>query len=165
MIRFLIDGLALLALVFTLLAAPPARADGGGDLLGLLLGIGTVYAIGKGIEQARAPKSEFEPLLVAERHRLGHRDAWSRRTLPRDCLATFQTWHGELRGFDEACLARTMRGMGRLPGSCAIDTRLGHRDAKIYSARCLQLEGWEIGRRADAGWQKAPQRSGGWLGP
>ena len=165
MIRFLIDGLAILALASTLLAAPPARAEGGGELLGLLLGIGTVYAIGKGIEQARAPEPEAEPLPVAERHRLGRRDPWPRRTLPRDCLATFQTWHGELRGFDEACLARTMRGIGRLPEVCAIDTRLGHRDARIYSARCLQLEGWEIGRRADAGWHVPAQRYGRWPAP
>jgi hypothetical protein len=85
--------------------------------------------------------------------------------LPRDCLATFQTWHGELRGFDEACLARTMRGIARLPEVCAIDTRLGHRGATIYSARCLQLEGWEIGRRADAGWHAPGQRYGRWPAP
>ena len=134
MTRYLIDGLAILALALSLLAAPPARAERGGELLGLLLGIGTVYAIGKGIEQARDP----QPVPVRDTIR-------GDRTLPRDCLATFQTRHGELRGFEERCLARTMPGTRRLPATCAIDTRIGQRDATVYPARCLQIEGWEIG--------------------
>jgi hypothetical protein len=136
MIRYLIDGLAILALALSLLAAPPARAEGGGELLGLLLGIGTVYAIGKGIEQARAPVPE--PLAAFDTVR-------GDRTLPRDCLASFRTRHGDLRGFEKRCLQRTMPPVGRLPATCAIETRIGHRDATVYTARCLQLEGWEIG--------------------
>jgi hypothetical protein len=163
MTRILIDGLAILALALSMLAAPPARADGGGELFGLLLGIGTVYAIGKGIEQARAPAPE--PLAAAETRNPAFGRGWDRNALPRDCLATFQTWHGELRGFERACLARNMRGSGRLPRMCAIDTWLGDREATIYSARCLQLEGWEIGRRSDAVWRGAPDWSDRWRRP
>jgi len=164
MTRFLIDGLAVAALALTIgLSAPPARADGGGQLLGLLLGVGTFYAIGKGIEQARTP----EPTSVSERHRLAGRDDWAapRRKLPRDCLATFDTWHGELRGFERHCLARSMRAAHHLPPMCAIDTRIGRRDATIYSARCLQIEGWRLaGTRAHR--EYAPDwRGGGRLGP
>ncbi len=163
MTRILIDGLAILALALSMLFAPPARADGGGELFGLLLGIGTVYAIGKGIEQARAPAPE--PLAVAETRYPSFGRGLDRRALPRDCLATFQTRHGELRGFERSCLARNMRGTGRLPRMCAIDTWLGDREATVYSARCLQLEGWEIGRRAGAGWTGAPDWSDRWRRP
>ena len=154
MIRYLIDGLAALALTLSLLVAPPARADGGGELLGLLLGIGTVYAIGKGIEQAREP----DPVPVSDAFR-------GDRTLPRECLSTFRTWHGDLRGFEERCLARAMPRPGRLPANCAIDTRIGHRDATVYAARCLQLEGWDVGApRHD--WRNVPAwRGGGRIGP
>jgi hypothetical protein len=163
MTRYLIDALAILALAFSLVAAPPARAENGGELLGLLLGIGTVYAIGKGIEQARV--RDAEPVAIAETRRTDRLGRWDSRALPRDCLATFQTWHGELRGFERSCLARSMRGLGRLPAMCAVDTRIGHRDATIYSARCLQLEGWEIGRGAEAGWHRGPDRFDGWRRP
>jgi hypothetical protein len=150
MTRFLIDGLAIAALVFATAAAPPARADGGGELLSLLLGVGTVYAIGKGIEQARAPL----PAPVAEPIPVSHASR-ADRALPRDCLATFQTRHGELRGFDRRCLAHAMPRPDRLPADCAIETRVGHRDATIYTARCLQLDGWEVTRpRAD--WRHIP---------
>jgi hypothetical protein len=146
MTRFLIDGLAIVALAFTALAAPPARAEGGGELLSLLLGVGTVYAIGKGIEQAREPLPKPVPVSHASR---------TDRTLPRDCLSTFQTRHGELRGFDRRCLAHAMPRLDRLPADCAIETRVGHRDATIYTARCLQLDGWEVARpRAD--WRQVP---------
>ena len=173
MTRYLIDGLAIAALTLTLMAAPPARAEGGGGVLGLLLGVGTVYAIGKGIEQARAPLPEAvaqpealpAPVAVADLSRPAA--GWGRdgRVLPRDCLSTFQTWHGEMRGFDRSCLARNMRGLGRLPAMCAIDTRLGSREATIYAARCLQLEGWEIGRSREAGWPGRSRPLHGWERP
>jgi hypothetical protein len=141
MTRSLIDGLAIAALAFAMLAAPPARAEGGGEPLSLLLGVGTVYAIGKGIEQARVPIAEPVPVSHAAR---------ADRSLPRDCLATFQTRHGELRGFDRRCLAHAMPQLHRLPADCAIETRIGHRDATIYTARCLQLDGWEVARPRSA---------------
>lgn len=162
MIRYLIDGLAILALALSLLAAPPARAEGGGELLGLLLGIGTVYAIGKGIEQARAP--EPEPLPIAALHATADASRPD-RLLPRHCLGTFETRHGDLRGFENACLARNMGGLGRLPQTCAIDTRLGHRDTTIYAARCLQLEGWQIGPRPRTGWHRGAASADGWRRP
>jgi hypothetical protein len=150
MTRFLIDGLAIAAIALTAVATPPpARADG--ELLGLLLGIGTVYAIGKGIEQARTP----EALTVADTQGFGFR---GQRLLPRDCLATFETWHGNLRGFDNHCLARAMPHPERLPESCAIDTRIGDRHATIYPARCLQLEGWDL---ATGYWHDIPAWRGG----
>lgn len=174
MTRFLIDGLAIAALALTMLAAPPARADGGRELAGLFLGIGTVYAIGKGIERARAPApvAETVPERIRDPHRLapgyGFGYGWSvpARTLPRDCLATFDTWHGEIRGFGADCLARHMPRADRLPAICAIDTRIGESYATIFSARCLQLEGWAVGRRADAGWHAGPRwRDGSRFGP
>ncbi len=172
MIRFLLATLASAALLVS--PPAPARADGGGELLGLLLGIGTVYAIGKGIEQARAPLPivEAEPLPLVQpadwredrrRPAPGFRWNMPQRTVPRDCLSTFDTWHGEVRGFSAACLARTMDRPDRLPRMCAIDTRIRQHDARIYSARCLQLEGWEIGR-TDARWRGAPEwRGGSWI--
>lgn len=157
--RTLMAGLTAAALALLPPAAAPARADGGEGLLGLLLGIGAVHAIGKGIEQARKPA--VAPLSASERigepHRLAPGHAWNapHRTLPRTCLATFDTWHGEIRGFSADCLARTMRRAERLPRLCAIETRVEHRTARIYSARCLQLEGWQVSR-AQAGWEDRP---------
>lgn len=161
--------LAAIVAAAALALSPPAKADGGEELIGLLLGIGAVYAIGKGIERARAPEQlrEAEPQPV---HELRWRDGGYRgqtptRRLPRDCLATFDTWHGEIRGFAADCLARSMHHPGRLPSLCAIGTRVGHRDTTIYSARCLQLEGWEIAERSP-GWRRAPEwRGGGYRGP
>lgn len=46
---------AALAAALALAPAAPARADTGEGFLGLLLGIGVVHAIGKGIERARLP--------------------------------------------------------------------------------------------------------------
>jgi hypothetical protein len=163
--RALLASLAAAAIALSPATVRPAAAEGGGELLGLLLGIGTVYAIGKGIEQARA--SEADPAQIVPQAvdwRKDHEDIapgyrWTmpQRTVPRDCLSTFDTWHGEIRGFSETCLARTMSRPDRLPSLCAIDTRIRQHDTRIYSARCLQLEGWEIGRRIDAGWDAAPR--------
>jgi hypothetical protein len=163
--RTLLATLAAAALALSPAAVRPAVAEGGGELLGLLLGIGTVYAIGKGIEQARTPEAEpaqivpqpvdwrAEPDARAD----GYRWAMPQRTVPRDCLSTFDTWHGELRGFSASCLARTMPRPERLPSLCAIDTRIRDHDTRIYSARCLQLKGWDIGRRSDAAWDAGPR--------
>jgi len=162
--RTILAGLTAAALALSPPAASPARAEGGGELLGLLLGIGAIYAIGKGIEQARAPAAvpRPSPERIREPHRLAPGYGWNvpQRTLPRSCLASFDTWHGSIRGFGADCLARTMRRPDRLPPTCAIETRVGHRDARIYSARCLQLEGWEISR-SQAGWHSAPDWRGG----
>lgn len=169
MTRILAAIIAAAALALSPPAARAAKADGGEELIGLLLGIGAVYAIGKGIERARAPEQlrEAEPQPV---HELRWRDGGYRgqtptRRLPRDCLATFDTWHGEIRGFAADCLARSMHQPGRLPSLCAIGTRVGHRDATIYSARCLQIEGWRLaGTRVHR--EYAPDwRGGGRLGP
>jgi hypothetical protein len=169
MTRLLTAALTSAALVLSPVGIRPASASGGEELLGLLLGIGTVYAIGKGIEQARAPAPVPDPVpeRIADTHRLSSNHAWSapRRTVPRDCLGTFDTWHGELSGFDRRCLSRSMERPDRLPAMCAIDTRIGHRETTIYSARCLQLEGWDIsgrhaGRTPPTGW-----RGGSRLGP
>ena len=169
MTRLLAAALTSAALALSPAGARPASANGGEELLGLLLGIGTVYAIGKGIEQARSPAPIPDPVSepVANTHRLSRDHAWNapRRILPRDCLATFDTWHGELRGFDRRCLSHSMERPDRLPRMCAIDTRVGRREATIYSARCLQLEGWDV-VRPHAGWTRAPGwRGGSRLGP
>lgn len=169
MTRLLTAALTSAALVLSPAGVRPASASGGEELLGLLLGIGTVYAIGKGIEQARAPAPTPAPVpeRIADTHRLSAGHAWSapRRTVPRDCLDTFDTWHGELRGFDRRCLSRSMERPDRLPAMCAIDTRIGQREATVYSARCLQLEGWDVAGR-HAGWRPEPGwRGGSRLGP
>jgi hypothetical protein len=163
--RALLATLAATALALSPATVRPASAEGGGELLGLLLGIGTVYAIGKGIEQARtsdAAPAQIAPQTVDWRRGQeevdpGYRWTIPQRTVPRDCLSTFDTWHGEIRGFSASCLARTMARPDRLPSLCAIDTRIRQHDARIYSARCLQLEGWEIGRRTDASWDNIPR--------
>lgn len=167
--RFLLATLASAALALS--PATPARAEGGGELLGLLLGIGTVYAIGKGMERAREPVADATPTVFQEprpivqpvadwrdrRQNPGYGWTMPDRTVPRDCLSTFDTWHGEIRGFSASCLARTMPRPDRLPSLCAIDTRIRQHDARIYSARCLQIEGWDIGRRTDTSWHAAPR--------
>jgi hypothetical protein len=162
--RFLLAGLASAALALSPLSTRQAQAGEGAELLGLLLGIGTVYAIGKGIEQARATEAVVEPVADRgeRRHRLAPGYGWRtpQRILPRNCLSTFETWHGEMRGFSADCLAHELRRPDRLPAMCAVDTRIGHREARIYAARCLQLEGWEIGG-ADARWRPAPEWRGG----
>lgn len=163
--RALLATLAAITLALSPPAVRPAAAEGGGELLGLLLGIGTVYAIGKGIEQARMPAAEPAPIVPQpvdwrrgrEDVAPGYRWTMPQRTIPRECLSTFDTWHGEIRGFSASCLSRTMHRPDRLPSLCGIDTRIRHHDTRIYSARCLQLEGWEIGRRTDAGWHDSPR--------
>ena len=167
--RTFLAGLTAAALALSPPAASPAQADGGEELLGLLLGIGAIYAIGKGIEQARNPAAapKASPERIREPNRLAHGYAWNvpQRTVPRSCLGSFDTWHGEMRGFGADCLARTMRRPDRLPPMCGIETRIGHRDARIYSARCLQLEGWDVSG-TQAGWQAArPSRGSSRPGP
>lgn len=71
-------------------AAPPARAEEGRELLGLLLGIGLFHAIGKGIERARAPevpRTAIAPVSAA----------------PGPCA---ETRVAESRGLGAACFAR-----------------------------------------------------------
>ncbi len=159
----------------TLLLAPPlarpARAEAG-EALGLLLGIGVVHALGKGIERAR---DQDRPALRDDSiapERISDRKSWSgwhhgQRTLPRDCLATHQTSHGEIRGFGARCLRDRMSRADRLPDFCALRTRVGGRDRTIYPARCLQIEGWEIARAGrDDPWQRPrPGYGPGWSRP
>ena len=165
--------LAVATAALLAVAPPLARPAGAetGEALGLLLGIGFVHALGKGIERAREPTPEpailperSEPEWIADRKSWSGRDhGW--RVLPRDCLATHQTWHGEIRGFGAGCLRQRMYRPDRLPGLCALHTRVGGRDRTIYSARCLQIEGWEIARAGrDAPWQR-PGYGRGWTRP
>jgi hypothetical protein len=86
----------------------------------------------------------------------------ARRTLPRDCLGTFETWHGEIRGFGAGCLRHRMLRPDRLPEFCAVRTRVGGRDGTIYSARCLQIEGWEIAGAPRDGYRKRMHDGHGW---
>jgi hypothetical protein len=172
MIRTVLAAATAAALVFAPPLARPAGAETG-EALGLLLGIGLVHALGKGIERARDPAPEAA--LLPERitpERITDRKSWAgrdhgQRILPRECLATHQTWHGEIRGFGARCLRDRMRRPDRLPGLCALHTRVGGRDRTIYSARCLQIEGWEIARAGrDDPWQRPrPGYGPGWSRP
>lgn len=158
------------ALVLTQGAATPSRAADIEDVLGVLLGIGAVYAIGRAIEQSRAeanppvtrqvvperirPPAVTRSLRPEPRRddRWGDRDRWRDgdrwsgrgRELPAECLYRFDTQSGPLVGFGKQCLENTMRRTGWLPDDCAIRTRIGGRDRTIYSARCLRLEGWQV---------------------
>ena len=154
--RFLLASLASAALVLSPAYTRPAQANEGAELFGLLLGIGTVYAIGKGIEQARAPKAVDEAVVepVADRARgvtaLPPATAGAHRSGP--CPATACRPSTQARGnagFGADCLARGMRRLDRLPAMCAIDTRVGHREARIYSARCLRARTDLGGRKPD----------------
>jgi hypothetical protein len=147
--RMVLSVISAAALALSPVGAPPAQAIEGEQLLGILLGIGTIYVIGKAIDDSRTtstPRSRSSatgkpPQMAPEPRRNDHH-----RTLPGRCLNTFDTWHGRIRGFGEECLERTMARASRLPDNCAIRTRVGTRDRTIYSARCLQLEGWQVAR-------------------
>jgi len=163
------------ALVFSQGAGAPAKAADAEDILGVLLGIGAIYAIGRAIEQNRVEANppvtrrvvpeRIEPRAVPrsirpaprrdERTRWNGRD----RSLPGECLYRFDTRNGPLVGFGKRCLENTIRYAGRLPDDCAIRTRVGGRDRTIYSARCLRLEGWQV-----AGAQTGTWRPGGRIG-
>ena len=154
------------ALVFSQGAGAPAKAADAEDILGVLLGIGAIYAIGRAIEQNRAEANapvtrrvvpeRIEPRAVHKSvrpaPRRDGRTPWTGRdrSLPAECLYRFDTRNGPLVGFGKRCLENTIRYTGRLPDDCAIRTRVGGRDRTIYSARCLRIEGWQVaGSRAD----------------
>lgn len=176
--RRTLTGIILAAtLAATQVAAPPAKAADAEDVLGLLLGIGAIYAIGKAIEQNRAEASAPVTRRVVperiEKHGLrksirpeprrddhtwrkeNERANWydARRNLPAECLYRFDTRDGPLVGFGRQCLENTMRGVGRLPGDCAVRARVGGRDRTIYSARCLRLEGWQVAEARPQTWR------------
>ena len=72
-------------------AASPARADEGPEILSLLLGIGLVHAIGKGIERARSPVAVSRPAAMPA------------PPPPGPCADVL---FGESRGLGGACFAR-----------------------------------------------------------
>lgn len=167
------------ALAVTQGAATPSKAADAEKVLGVLLGIGAIYAIGKAIEQNQAQAREpvrrnvvperIRPHLVPEpvrryapheSKRPNHRWSERRMTLPEECLYRFETRDGPLVGFGRNCLEHTLHRTNRLPDSCAFHTRIGDKRRTIYSARCLRLEGWRV-----AGSASSPVwRPGGRLG-
>jgi hypothetical protein len=104
--RVLVATLAA-ALVLSPATTRPAAAEGGGELLGLLLGIGTVYAIGKGIEQARRPAPSVEPVDDRRTEALALASAYRWATPDREA------------GISSACCLRSggpIRPVGQRPG-------------------------------------------------
>ncbi len=143
--------------------AAPAKAADAEKVLGVLLGIGAIYAIGKAIEQNQAqarepvrrdvvperirPHAVPEPVrryAPPESARPNHRWSEKRRTLPEECLYRFETRDGPLVGFGRNCLEHTLHRADRLPENCAIRTHIGNKRRTIYSARCLRHEGWRV---------------------
>lgn len=145
-------------------AATPARAAEGEQILGLLLGLGTLYAIGRALEDSQASAASRAPVLP-ETIRPGpsfrHDPAttWL-RSRPEDCLARFDTRQGTLRGYGAECLARADVRVDRLPRNCAIRAHIGNRPRTIYAARCLELEGIDL---AQGRWE-APRHPPKWRG-
>jgi hypothetical protein len=158
-----------LALALMPVSAQPARAQETDQLLGLLVGIGALYAIGRALSDhgERAPAAlpprtvAPEPVRpVGERAwphgRKGYPDHRERfaKVVPADCFRRVETRHGTVRGFPRYCVERTMRHADRLPAQCLTRVRTERGPRDVYRAGCLRSEGWRMDDRpgARAGW-------------
>ncbi len=125
------------ALALSSLAPAPARAADAEDVLKLVLGIGAIYAIGKAIEknEARAaPVYRQENRYDAPRHKV----------VPAECLRTYETRNGPVRGYSKKCLEQELRRPGRLPEACEMTVRTEYGRREFYAPRCLRREGWQV---------------------
>jgi hypothetical protein len=153
----------------------PARADNTKEVLGLILGIAAVYAIGRTIQQsntdASAPVTRRivpeairpDAVMTSIRPQPRRSVPWSerefRREVPSECLYRFDTQNGPVDGLGAECLANTMHRADRLPGECVVTTRIGRADRRIYSANCLERRGWKLASQSAGVW-----RPGGRIG-
>lgn len=149
------------SLAITPLSAQPARAQENDQLLGLIVGIGALYVIGRAIAErgdaAAAPAppqvGQFRPRAPAMQSRSGHApraDERSRKLVPAECFRRFDTRQGTVRGFPRRCLERTMHNAHRLPGHCLTQVRTERGPRSLYRAGCLRNKGWRMDDRPGA---------------
>ena len=125
------------ALALSSLAPAPARAADAEDVLKLVLGIGAIYVIGKAIEN--------KPARAAPVYRQENRsDASRHKVVPAECLRTYETRNGPVRGYSKPCLEQELRRPARLPEACEMTLRTEYGRRDIYAPRCLRREGWQI---------------------
>ena len=155
--RSLAAALAL-ALGLAPLSAQPARAQETDQLLGLILGIGALYAVGRALsergdttEAPPAPQVQsFRPRAPAMQGRQGHvprTEDRFRKSVPAECFRRFDTRHGTVRGFPRRCVERTMRHAHKLPGKCLVNVRTERGPRSLYRAGCLRERGWRMDGR------------------
>ncbi len=167
---------AALAATLALTQGPsPARADNTKEVLGLILGIAAVYAIGRAIQQGNAeanapvtrrvvpeairPNAVMTSIRPEPRLPEPRAGREVRREVPRECLYRFDTRNGPLDGLGAECLANMMHRADGLPEECVVTTRIGSVDRRIYSANCLERRGWNLASQSAEVW-----RPGGRIG-
>ena len=162
---------AALAIALGLLpvSAQPARAQETDQLLGLLVGIGALYAIGRALSDHgdRAPAALPPRTVTPDPVRpigerawphgpkgdRGHKERFA-KVVPSECFRAVETRYGTVRGFPRHCVERTMRNAHRLPDQCLTRVRTERGPREVYRAGCLRSEGWRMDDRPGprAGW-------------
>lgn len=158
------------ALATSPVGSTPARALGGEDAIGILLGLGALYAIGKAIEddkdksksevrRDRTSRQVYTPPAYRRdewrnRDRAGHGHRYQ-KSVPGECLRSYFTRNGPVRGFSKPCLEQTLRRPARLPEQCALVVRTDRGPRTIYAPRCLRRDGWRVAAWDDERWRRS----------
>lgn len=123
--------------------ARPAAALEGEELLGLIIGLGALAAIGNELADRRDERAKPAPAVPHARYRHARP---RHRALPAACLRTVDTYRGERRVFGARCLARNDVRLARLPDRCRFDIRTNRGFRPVYGSRCLRREGYTVAR-------------------
>ena len=135
--------------------ARPAQALDGIETIGLIIGLGALAALAN---DRKDNGDRAKPKAQVTHNQVNHGPVFrkadktqqtfkkKRRILPRACVREVRTPRGEIRALGRRCLRNHEVRVGRLPGQCRFETRNGRR--VVYGARCLQRNGYAIGRYA-----------------
>ena len=148
--------LVSLALATAPISATPARAADAENVIGILLGLGALYAIGRSIDRDDKERATAVRRSRQEPPRFQSPDR--RRVLPAECLRTFETRNGPVRGFSRHCLKRTMHRVDRLPERCELQIRTDRGPRTIYAPRCLRRQGWQVADNEEVRWRDRDRR-------
>ncbi len=153
--QILTASLMSLALATAPMTATPARAAEAENVVGILLGLGALYAIGRSInrdDDRATPVRRSRP----EQPRFNSPDR--RRAVPAECLRTFETRNGPVRGFSRECLKRKMDRVNKLPDRCKLKIRTDRGPQTIFAPRCLRREGWRVADAEELRWRDRDRR-------
>lgn len=109
-------------------AAPTERRNDGRNLA---LGLAAIAALGFLIHEAKEDEEEEREAREEER-----------RTLPAQCLVTWESSGGAATLYDPDCLEEAFPAVGDLPLDCAVTVRSDGRFVSGFSPACLSERGW-----------------------
>ncbi len=140
----IITSAALTITAFGASTRPAAAADDDtARAIVTILGIALVgAAIANKRRDDRASRSTIQPIHprpLPDRVRYG-------KLLPQNCLRTFDTRHGPMRGFGARCLDRHYGRTASLPNTCAVRVFTRNGRGTGYEARCLRRHGYRLAR-------------------